>query len=193
MSRVTQNTVEAEPAFRAKLPGHLQAVAGCGVDTGAVIAAVHLEPDMEPSACQCFSRLEIIENHPHGCPPVLGDLLHVAQVRQVERECPGEVGEPGQREGLCLEKRGDGDSLCTVRELPAPQLETLMGLDVRPERHAELASTVGHVLEISLHHVAIKRQGRGFNAEHQVLRTSTRALLPMGRMRNSVYLSGLIE
>src|SRR6266516_5436621 len=102
MSRVTQNTVEAEPAFRAKLPGHLQAVAGCGVDTGAVIAAVHLEPDMEPSACQCFSRLEIVENHPQGGPPVLDDLLHVAHVRQVERKCPGEAGatrragEPGR-------------------------------------------------------------------------------------------------
>src|SRR4029077_13635227 len=132
MSRVTQNTVESEPAFRAKLPSDFQPVAGGGVDAGAVIAAVHLEPDMEPSASQRFSGVEIVENHAQGC-PVLGDLLHVAYMRRVERECPGEVGEAGPRESLRLEQRGDGDALGTVGQLPAPQLQAFVCLDVRPQ------------------------------------------------------------
>src|SRR5689334_327852 len=192
MSRVTQNTVEAEPAFRAQLPSHLQPVPGGGVDAGAVIAAVHFEPDMEPGAGQCFRRFEIIENHAQG-DPVPGDLLDVADVRRIERECPGEIGEPAARERLRLEQRGNGDSRCTVGELPAAQLETLVCLDVRAQRDVETSGSLRHVLEIVLHHVAIEQQRGGFDVEHHVLRTRTRALLPMGRTRNSAYLSGLIE
>src|SRR6266550_5731742 len=111
----------------------------------------------------------------------------------IEWKRPGEIAEPPAREGLGLEQRGDRNPLRALRRLAPSQLETLVRLDVRPERDAQPFRAIGHVFQIALHHVAIQEQRRSLDVDHADLRTSTRALLPMGTVRKKTYCSGLTE
>ena len=111
---------------------------------------------MQAAAGQRLGGVEIIENHAqrHAIPR---DALHVWNVRRIERKRPREVGEATAREDLRFEERGYGDSLRPKRHLPASQLETLVRLDVRPQRDVELLRAASHGVEVPLHHIAIEQ------------------------------------
>src|SRR5437667_12660855 len=105
----------------------------------------------------------------------------------IEWKRPGEIAESPAREGLGLEQRGDRNPLRTLRGLAPSQLETLVRLDVRPERDAQPFRAIGHVFQIALHHVVIQEQRRSLDVDHADIRTSSRAWLPTGPVLNTTF------
>src|SRR6185503_702079 len=184
--------IERDAALRAQLARDVQPVPRRWIDAGAMVAAVHLEPYMQTRPRDRARRFEIVQ-HDTQRHTALDDALHMRHVGPIQWKCPGEVGESPIGECLGLEQRRDGHAVCTMRHLPASQLETLVRLDVRPQRHTESFGAAGHMLEVALHHVLMEQQRGGFDVDHAGLRTNTRALLPMGRFRNSAYCTGLME
>src|SRR3989441_9160133 len=128
---MAENPVKRETALPPQLLRDLERVAGRRVDARPVIAAIHLEPDMQAAAGQRPRGVEIIENHAQRY-AVLRDALHMRNVRRIERECPRQVFEAATGERVRLEQRGHRDALRTVLPLAATQLETLVRFDVRP-------------------------------------------------------------
>src|ERR1044072_7182386 len=107
--------------------------AGGGSGAGAMQAAVTLEPGVQAALGQSLRRFEVVEHHANR-DALRGDALHVRDVREIERKCPCDVGEPAAGKRLGLEERGDRDALRAVRELATSELETFVRLDVRPQR-----------------------------------------------------------
>ncbi len=130
---MTENPVKRKAPLRPQFPRDLEPITGRRVDPRPVVAAIHLEPDMQTAAGQGFRRVEIVENHTERY-AVLRDALHVWNVGRIERECPRQVREAAAREGRRFEQRGHGDALCPQRELAAAELETLVRLNVGTER-----------------------------------------------------------
>src|SRR5688572_21760605 len=114
-------------------------------------------------------------------------------MRAIEWKRPGEIRESSARKRFGLEQGGYRYPLRAVFQLAPAQLETLVRLDVRPQRHAQPFGACRHLREVALHDVVVEQQGRGFDVDHAGLRTSTRALLPMGTVRNTAYCQGLTE
>src|SRR5207245_8036298 len=85
VSGMAEDAVEHEPALRAELARDLEPVARGGIDAGPVIAAVHLEPDVQAAARQRLRRVQLIQNDAHGGAR-LADALHVRNAPTVTAE-----------------------------------------------------------------------------------------------------------
>ena len=190
---VAQNPVEGQAALRAQLARHFEGILRRRVHARAVVAAVHLEPDVQSGPREGLGSGEVVHQHPQR--GALRDPPDVGDVRRIERKCPGEVRETGAGERLRFEQRGDRQTTGAVRDLPFGQVDTLVRFDVWPQRNAETRSSLCHVREIPLHHVQVQKQRRGLGrdpVDHEGLRTRTRALLPIGTRRNRAYFRGLM-
>ena len=158
VSRVAEDAVEEDAAFFPELFGDFQRVGRFRVHAGSVIAAVHFEPGVQPRATQRLGGGEIVHHHAQAGAGLFGDAPGVGQVRRVERERPGDVGESRGGERLRLDQRRYRDARRTVAQLALAQLETLVGLDVRPQRDAEVLGALGHADDVALHHVEMEEE-----------------------------------
>src|SRR6185295_1518854 len=127
------------------------------------------------SAREGFGGAEVVHQHPQR--GALRDTPNVGDVRRIEWKRPGEVGEPRAHERLGFEQRRDGQAAGAVGELPLGELDTLVRLDVGPQRDAESPRSVCHVREVPLHHVEVEQE-RGSFGLHSIWRplTSTRRI-----------------
>src|SRR6266566_3200327 len=163
---MTENPVKRQAPLRPQFPRDIEGIPGRRVDPRPVIAAIHLEPDMQAAAGQRLRRVEIVENHAER-PAVLRDALHLRNVGRIERECPRQLREAAARERRRFEQRGYRDALCPQRQLAAAQLETLVRLDVGTEGDVETPGSLGHGLQVPLHHVAIEQQCWSVDVDHR--------------------------
>ena len=76
MPRMAQDAVKGDPALGTELAGYIEAVARRWIDAGTMVAAVHLEPHVQPGPADRLRRLEIVEYHAQRR-TTIGDALHV--------------------------------------------------------------------------------------------------------------------
>ena len=76
---MTENPVKREAPLRPQFPRDIERVTGRRVYPRPVIAAIHLEPDMQAAAGQRLRGVEIVENHAERY-TVPRDALYVRNV-----------------------------------------------------------------------------------------------------------------
>jgi len=116
---------------------------------------------VEAAAGESLRRVEIVQNDAQRHAG-MGDALDV-------RMCARSSGKAHVRSAK--PPRANVSASCSVdtvmprapvRDLAATQLETLVRLDVRPQRDAETLGSLCHIREVPLHHIVIEQKGRGF-------------------------------
>jgi hypothetical protein len=112
-----------------------------------------------PRLLQLLYRLCRIHDQPQG--HTLGQLHHLLQAHEDQRERPRDVVEAVIGEDPGLRKGGYGDSPGAEGTLPLTHLDALVRLDVGPQGDAEAVGLRLHLLQVALQDVEIKQQGRG--------------------------------
>ncbi len=112
-----------------------------------------------------------VDDHAQGDPP--RQLAHLLQPGEDQRERPGEVVEAVVGEDAGLVQRRNGEAGDAQGALALGDLDALVGLDVRAQRHAEAGGALGHAAQVALQDVEVEEEGRGGNSiqrRHRSLR-----------------------
>jgi hypothetical protein len=155
-------------------PGHRQPGPGSGggdlpgplrPHTAAVLSAVHLDDDLGTGPAQRggeqFGRLRGVHADPQGHPA--GQLAQAGGPAAVRPDRVGQeqVGDPGGGEHLGLADRGHGEPDGPVVDLPAGDLDALVGLRVRAQRQSAFPGRTGGAGQVAVEHVQRDGEVRG--------------------------------
>ena len=165
VARVAEDAVEEHPALLPELFGDFQGIGRLRVHARPVIAAVDLEPRVQPRAPQRLRGGEVVHHDAQRGARLVLEAPRVGEVRRVERERPGDVGEPRRGERLRFDECRHRDARRAARHLALAELQALVGLDVRPQRDAQALRAFGHVGEVALYHLEVHEERRRLEVE----------------------------
>src|SRR5207244_9712088 len=102
-----------------------------------MVAAVHLQPDVQSRPRERPSRAEVVYDDPERRARLLRDPPCMRDVARIYRERPGEIVDPGPGEHLALDERRDREAAPPVLQLEASEPHPFVRLRVPAAADAE--------------------------------------------------------